>query len=430
MKRKILAIILILATIFAYAENGILPDLSQFNNYIMADDISAISYGVRMQTECCQEIVLDDGSICQMYTDVSSEKYETFSSILGSEGYETTGYDVFDDQTGLCIYIARGTQIMTIEYSYSNRTLKVIYPAGTIIEANEINGHSEDTEILAEGDLSDMSDDEIEDEVLAEGTLPLLEEFLAAKDAEKIMNFDGSAFEELGSYSILENDYQIDNASYIVFLFESFQGEAIEHLIEMNIERNYEINDAEKDGIRTITLKQYGNNAKRVILLTDNKAYVFAYLEDGLPIDNYTFYKECHICNGSGQNACTQCNNSRKCKHCEGRGMEPCTYCRLGDYLDLSEYGPLRTDEYKSDGVGSGLCPHCGGTGYRWSEYSGPRACSSCNATGKCKECNGSRYSNKKCSYCQGSGNCTYCCKNGSVDKCYSCKGTGKEKAR
>ena len=108
--------------------------------------------------------------------------------------------------------------------------------------------------------------------------------------------------------------------------------------------------------------------------------------------------EDCPYCYGLGD--CTKCLRSGDCDYCFGRGGESCIYC-----------------------IG-GRCLECGGSGevYRSVGLDVKKVrCSSCNS-GRCRYCGGT--GEKKCSYCNGTGNCTLCRGSG---KCQYCYGTGKK---
>ncbi len=124
----------------------------------------------------------------------------------------------------------------------------------------------------------------------------------------------------------------------------------------------------------------------------------------------------CEVCHGSGHETCSQCGGECKMKCSCGDGL--CSLCHGAKYITCEECG----------GNGDSNCPSCHGTH--------KQGCYRCESTGKCLQCNGTKYTGT-CNQCNGTGytNCGPCNGTGITDcnqchgsgKCPACNGTGKK---
>ena len=116
----------------AYAES--IFDLPTNTNEATTD--VAPSYGVMTDTVPMNETVLDDGSICQVYTGVTVEDFEAYGILLGKNGYETNEPAMTNGEYS---FVVNNNAIsFTVAYHQQNGILTVTYPAGVAIEQPEL----------------------------------------------------------------------------------------------------------------------------------------------------------------------------------------------------------------------------------------------------------------------------------------------------
>ena len=132
--KKMLTVVLLLTMLVsaAYAES--IFDLPTNTNETTTD--VAPSYGVMTDTVPMNETVLDDGSICQVYTGVTVEDFEAYGILLGKNGYETNEPAMTNGEYSFVVNI--NAISFTVAYHQQNGILTVTYPAGVAIEQPEL----------------------------------------------------------------------------------------------------------------------------------------------------------------------------------------------------------------------------------------------------------------------------------------------------
>lgn len=230
------------------------------------------------------------------------------------------------------------------------------------------------------------------------------EEIKESKEKSLVMNFDGKGLSSLGTYSLYKSNFTNDSKLYRVYKFSDTDPSAIDRIIEDNLARNYAKEEIDQGDYQLIMLKQYGEDGLSVILSKNAGDYTLVFIEKGMEIDGFVFYKTCPDCEGNGKRKCSNCHDSRKCSTCEGTGKARCYMCKDN----------------------KGVCYLCNGVGYRISPSTGHMlTCVSCNGFGSCATCHGTGHKEYGgCPLCSNTGKCPYC--KGDLGKCSKCNGSGK----
>lgn len=140
MKKRFLALIiamLMLAAVPASATSLFtLPDTSANTS------LTAISYGVRLNTVPVSETTLSDGSLQQIYSGVTDESFTTFGIALSENGYTLGEQNNVDNI--IAATVINGQITFSVAFDRSAGTLTVVYPTGVTPEiTNAFEGYVE-----------------------------------------------------------------------------------------------------------------------------------------------------------------------------------------------------------------------------------------------------------------------------------------------
>lgn len=119
-------IVLVLLLISSVQAEGLLPSLSE------TVGISMPSLGDALQRYPDIEVEEEDGSITELYTNITETDFSTFSTYLETQGAELADYKV--EAGVLMAEIRANGASFTLNYNSKSGEAKVIYPSGTFDE--------------------------------------------------------------------------------------------------------------------------------------------------------------------------------------------------------------------------------------------------------------------------------------------------------